>query len=67
MRSALLLNGKDEDGLFFIRDRNNRPGDYVMCIRFKGKPTHHLLQKSPDGYWLINKKQYGECTTIQQV
>lgn len=65
--SEVLLNAKGKDGLFFLRDRTNHPGDYVMCVQFKGKATHHLLRKNEAGFWIINNKQYGKCSTLSEV
>eukprot|EP01147_Barroeca_monosierra_P005580 gene5580-7222_t len=63
----VLLNAKGKDGLFFLRDRTNHPGDYVMCVQFKGKATHHLLRKNEAGFWIINNKQYGKCSTLSEI
>jgi len=31
----------------------------VLCVVFRGKPTHHLIAKTPEGVYAINKKTYG--------
>ena len=56
-----------KDGKFLVRTRGGHPGDYVLSVTFRGKPTHHLVQPGPNGNLLINKKAVGSFTTIQEL
>lgn len=49
-----------DDGRFLLRTREGKPGEYVLCVCFKGKPTHHLMGKNANGVYIINKKSYGD-------
>ena len=50
----LVVSGGATDGDFLVRTRKTK-GQYVLCVVFKGKPTHHLIGTSEDGVLLINK------------
>ena len=56
----LVTNAGLQDGRFLLRTREGKPGEYVLCVCFKGKPTHHLMGKNADGVYIINKKSYGD-------
>lgn len=56
-----------DDGRFLVRTRENKPGEYVLCVVYKGKPTHHLIAKNAEGIYAINKKTYGNNKTIEEV
>lgn len=55
------------DGTFLVRERANYPGDYVLAVVYKLKPTHHLVSKENGPNYTINKKAYGPATTIEEV
>ena len=38
----------DADGKFVVRTHTTA-GQYVLCVVYKGKPTHHLINPSDDG------------------
>ena len=61
-------NGSPVDGQFFIYGREGKPqsDEVVLCVIYKGKPTHHLMQ-SKEGSWVVNKKSYGEFESLTQV
>ena len=61
--------GEATDGKFLLRTRDPEkfPGDYVLCVAFKNKPTHHLVTKGEDGQYTINKKSFGDFTDVTQV
>jgi nucleoid-associated protein YgaU len=54
------------DGTFLIRKRSENPGQFIMALVFKGRPTHHLMEKV-NGIWQINKKSYGSHATVGEV
>lgn len=54
------------DGTFLIRTRSENPGQFIMALVFKGRPTHHLMEKV-NGIWQINKKSYGSHATVGEV
>jgi hypothetical protein len=39
---------------------------YVLCVMYKGKPTHHLVHEH-DGGWRVNKKSYGDFSTMNEL
>ena len=39
-------SGPLTDGKFFLRPRGDDfKGEFVICVVFRGKPTHHLMKK----------------------
>ncbi|EDQ84906.1 uncharacterized protein MONBRDRAFT_29769 [Monosiga brevicollis MX1] len=56
-----------EDGKFLVRIRPGHPEDYVLAVVFKGRPTHHLVQKGVDGMFTVNKKSFGPARSISEV
>eukprot|EP00040_Diaphanoeca_grandis_P032407 m.196239 g.196239 ORF g.196239 m.196239 type:complete len:676 (-) comp32613_c0_seq1:356-2383(-) len=60
-------DGALSDGKFFIRERGaDNPGDYVMCVVYKGRPTHHLIT-TKDGAFIINKSSTGGSTNLKDL
>lgn len=55
---ALVAEHGTNDGQFLVREREGREGkdEYVLCVVYKGKPTHHLIAKDANGMFAINKK-----------
>jgi len=52
-------DGALSDGKFFIRSRGDEfPDNFVMCVVYKGRPTHHLITKK-EGVYIINKSSTG--------
>jgi len=51
------------DGQFLVRKREGHPGQFVLCVVYKSKPTHHLIAKNDDGNYCINKRVYGTGAT----
>jgi len=62
----LALSQGTGDGTFFLRPRDGHPNDFVLCVVYKGKPTHHLVAEI-DGGWTVNKKKYGDYATIDEM
>ena len=56
-----------DEGRFLVRTRDNKPGEYVLCVVYKGKPTHHLIAKNEAGIYAINKKTFGEYNKVNRV
>ena len=54
-----------ENGKFCIRQLADDDGEYVLCVVYKGKPTHHLI--TTNGGVKVNKKSYGGATTLEEV
>jgi hypothetical protein len=59
--------GNAVDGDFLVRTRDINSPDYILVLIFKGKPTHHLMQKNPAGHLTINKKVYIESGDVEEV
>lgn len=55
------------DGTYLVRVRPGHPGEYVLCVVYKGKPTHHLIMQSESGTFFINKKAFGQNKTVEAV
>ena len=46
----LKTKSNGDEGDFFVRPRGaDHPDNYVVCVIYKGNPTHHLVTKGPDG------------------
>jgi hypothetical protein len=58
--SLVTANQGGEDGSFMVRARNGQEDQFVLCVVFRGKPTHHLMAQTETGAYTINKKSYGE-------
>lgn len=56
---ALIKEQGLQSGQFLVRQREGQPGQYVLCVAYKNKPTHHLVAKNDDGNYCVNKKVYG--------
>jgi len=54
------------NGSFCVRTRPDFPNQFVLTVMFKGKPTNHLIRPQ-NGKFLINKKSYGNHTSMVQV
>lgn len=54
---TLLTSNTKEDGEFIVRQREPKSRDFVLVVMYNGKPTHHLMTKSEQGTWTVNKKQ----------
>eukprot|EP00054_Salpingoeca_dolichothecata_P030073 m.241623 g.241623 ORF g.241623 m.241623 type:complete len:790 (+) comp26590_c1_seq1:61-2430(+) len=53
---VLMRRSNPSEGKFFFRDRTNAPGEYVLCVVYKGRPTHHLVKQTAAGDYTINGK-----------
>ena len=48
-----------EDGLFLVRESNNYPGDYTLCVCSEGKVEHyHIIYK--DNKLTIDEEEFFE-------
>ena len=52
-----------DNGRFLVRTRDGKHGEFVICVVYKGKPTHHLAAPDDSGQIMVNKKGYG-CSDI---
>lgn len=53
-----------DDGNFIVREKGSDVS--ILCVVYKGKPTHHQL-KIIDGFMTINKKPFGGATTVEEI
>jgi len=58
---------KTQEGSFCVRARAGVPDEYVLCVVYKNKFTHHLIKKADDGNLAVNSNQYGQHTSIEQL
>jgi hypothetical protein len=62
-------DGGYPSGRFLVRDRGSggKPGDLVLSLNFKNRPTHHLISTKADtGVLTINNKQFGSPKSIEE-
>eukprot|EP00049_Salpingoeca_infusionum_P008471 m.139684 g.139684 ORF g.139684 m.139684 type:complete len:1260 (-) comp14026_c0_seq2:430-4209(-) len=53
------------NGDFFISKRSET--EFVLAVRYKGKPTVHKLIASSDGTFKVNSSVLANCSTLEQV
>lgn len=53
--------------MWAVRQRPGQPGEYVLALNFKGKATHHLIQRDAQNRYVINGKSYGDHTDLQSL
>ena len=58
--AKLIVDAATGDGTFLVRQTEESPEKYYLCVMFKKKPTHHLIQRNHDGFYVINNKDFGE-------
>eukprot|EP00045_Choanoeca_perplexa_P022004 m.8095 g.8095 ORF g.8095 m.8095 type:complete len:300 (+) comp9035_c0_seq2:78-977(+) len=59
------MQGEKRDGRFLLRQRGEKEDEYVLGVVFRGRPTHHLVNKDAEGKILINKRAFGEHYTVR--
>jgi len=60
-------NAGGADGSFMVRERGDEfPGQYVLSVMYKGKPTHHLMAKK-NGSYIAGKLAFGQQDTVQSL
>ena len=59
--------GLETDGTFLVRTRLEKPGEYVMCVVYKNKPTHHLVVPNAEGLLTVNKRSFAGAKKITEV
>lgn len=59
--------GLETDGTFLVRTRDGKPGEFVMCVVYKGKPTHHLVTPNAEGLLTVNKRTFADAKKITEV
>ncbi len=65
---ALLQEGKSEDGKYLLHPRLDFPGEYVLAVVYKGRPTRHLIAKDRGtNNFTVNKHSYGQCASLEEV
>lgn len=55
------------DGDYLVRTRNLDNGEFILCVVFRGKATHHLVKREGDGTLTVNNKPTGGARTMAQV
>lgn len=60
----LVLSAGTGDGTFLVRLTDESPEKYYLCVQFKKKPTHHLIQRNTDDIYVVNNKEFGENATM---
>jgi hypothetical protein len=55
-----------DDGQFCVRTKEGS-SILALCVVFKGKPTHHMIDKNEDGVMTVNKKAFGDFTDVESV
>jgi hypothetical protein len=58
---------KDQNnGAYLVRNRGP-PGELILALKFKDRPTHHLVKLGDTGFLTVNGKQFGACKTLHEV
>ena len=60
-------NTTSEDGVFIIERHPQFDDKFVLNVTFQGRPTRHLMEKNNDGHFTINRRQYGDFSTIEDL
>eukprot|EP00041_Stephanoeca_diplocostata_P017358 m.348471 g.348471 ORF g.348471 m.348471 type:complete len:626 (-) comp20674_c0_seq1:101-1978(-) len=60
-----LVNAVGKDGTYMVRQREGVADNYVLCVVYKGRPTHHLIASNASGVVCVNKKAYGAHKTVR--
>lgn len=60
-------NTTGEDGVFIIERHPQSDDKYVLTVTFHGRPTRHLFEKNKDGIFTINRRQYGDFSTVEDL
>ena len=51
-----------------VRSRAGKKTEFVLCVVYKGKPTHHLISKNAEtNFYTINKKSFGDFSKLKEV
>lgn len=65
-RLLLADGGADISGKFLFRAKQGTPGEYILSVIYKKKPTHHNVALDASGAFTVNKESTG-CTTLAEV
>jgi hypothetical protein len=63
---ALLIAADTGDGTFLVRGIEGKKFEFALGVVYKGKPTHHRIEKVEKSY-VINKKSFGDCPKMAQL
>ncbi len=55
--------GNLADGSFLVHDRQGFPGQFVLALVYRGRPSFHLLSQQ-DGCFLVNHRKLGSTPTL---
>ena len=67
LSSEIMFKVNAPNGSFFVRDRPEAAGEYILVLMFRGKPTHHLLKESVSGIWTVNERDIGGARSLKEV
>lgn len=63
---VMVMADGTKTGTFLIRGFSDKPNSWWIVVQYKGKATHHLVERTADGApLLVNKKALGSHTTIK--
>eukprot|EP00049_Salpingoeca_infusionum_P009044 m.150021 g.150021 ORF g.150021 m.150021 type:complete len:619 (-) comp14218_c0_seq1:274-2130(-) len=60
-------DGSYDDGTFLVRLRGEDTTQFVLTLVFRKRPTHHLIQSTPEQLLTINGKLFGEFLDLDQL
>lgn len=58
---------KMEDGLFLLRESNNYPGDYTLCVCHQGKVEHYHITYSNNKLTIDNEVFFDNLPQLVEV
>jgi histone H2A len=47
--------------------QQGKPGEYVLSVVYKGKPTHHRIKPDQSGVLRVNNRAFGRNTTVSEL
>lgn len=63
LAEQLLAASGRNDGKFLVRQRAQRPGEYVLTMAVQGRPAHYLITES-SGTFMVNRQSFGSARSL---
>ena len=60
-------DGEGESGKYLIRKKPKTENSYILSVIYKGKPSHHTIERESDGAEMTLNKNPTGCTTLSEV
>jgi len=61
-------DGFETTGKFLFRQKGSNENKFILSVVYKGKPTHHAVERESEGEpFAVNKKDTGKTTLVELV